>query len=114
MEDGEVNVDAIGKNVLIVLLTGIVSNILFLFCNYFLLLSFFICILHWQVKEEEVVIAQITTVLNADTILIVVGDKHVVEAIANIKSADLIPIAKETRNVEDRIAEIGNLKLPIY
>ena len=52
--------------------------------------------------------------LNADTILIVVGDKHVVEAIANIKSADLIPIAKETRNVEDRIAEIGNLKLPIY
>ena len=75
--------------------------------------SFFIFIFHWQVKEEEDVIAQITIALNADMTLIVVGDKHVVEAIANIESANLILIAKETRNAEDQIAEIGNLVLPI-
>ena len=79
-----------------------------------MLSSFFICILHWQVKEEEVVIAPIiTNVLNADTIMIVDFDKHVVEAIVNIGSANLIPIAKATRNAEDGIAKIGNLALPI-
>jgi len=89
VEEGEVNVDAIGKNVLIVLLTGIV-------------------------KEEEVVIAPIiTNVLNADTIMIVDFDKHVVEVIVNIGSANLIPIAKATRNAEDGIAKIGNQALPI-
>ena len=45
--------------------------------------------------------------------MIVVFDKHVAEAIVNIGSADLIPIAKETRNAEDGIAKIGNLALPI-
>ena len=89
-----------------------------MFCFYFaiifLLSSFFICILHWQVKEEEVVIAPIiTNVLNADMIMIVDFDKHVVEAIVNIGSADLIPIAKATRNAEDGIAKIGNQALPI-
>ena len=79
-----------------------------------MLSSFFICILHWQVKEEEVVIAPIiTNVLNADTIMIVDFDKHVVEVIVNIGSANLIPIAKATRNAEDGIAKIGNQALPI-
>ena len=44
--------------------------------------------------------------------MIVVFDKHVVAAIVNIGSADLIPIAKATRNAEDGIAKIGNQAFP--
>ena len=59
------------------------------------------------------VIAQITIALNADTSQTVDGDKRVVEEVVNIESANLIPIAKATRNAEDGIAKIGNQALSI-
>ena len=52
------------------------------------------------------VIAQITIALNADTSQTVDGDKRVVEEVVNIENANLIPIAKETRNAEDGVAKI--------
>ena len=54
------------------------------------------------------VIAQITIALNADTSQIVDGDKRVVEEVVNIENANLIPIAKETRNAEDGVAKISS------
>ena len=103
MEEGLGNVDAIGKNVLIVPLTIIVSNLepfwqVFQFCSCY---DFHDC---WQVKENEDVIAQITIVFNVDTIQIVDGDKDVVEEVVNIESANLIPIVVETRNALDIVA----------